>query len=205
MRASIGGDSFENALAGSKSQIQNEKKHGLEAVTWLKNKLLPISPQITHIGSGNHDFTRSNKINGHPPSEILALLLNKPFFRSFGCVMFNVRKNLYTILSQHSGKKEEKIEWVQANIYYHEHNHKLGTGLRPYTVEPNKINKTWIARPTYHLQGGSYLNWAESYASDKMYRPHENGSCIAELSGGKEEWKVTTFDDISLFKRLVLK
>ena len=202
MRAIIGGDSFENALLTSKSQVQAEVIHGMEAVKWLTDKLLPIKKQILYVGSGNHDFVRSYKINGLPPSEVLAVLLDVPFFRSFGSVMFNVRKNLYTVFAQHSGKAPERVEWVQAAIHFHEHNHKLGT-YRPITVEPNKVTKQWIARPTYHLQGGSYLLWANSYASDKMYRPFENGSVIAELSGEKENWKVTVFDDIDLFKRVV--
>ena len=205
MRVGIGGDSFENALAGSKSSPASEVRHGIEGVMWLRNKLLPIQKQLTHIGSGNHDFIRSNKINGLAPSEVLAALLNVPFFRSFGSVMFSCRKNLYIHFMQHSGKKPESIEWVQAQIFWNEHRHLLSSGGRPLTAEPNKLTKQWIVRPTFHIQGGSYLDWSNSYASDKFYRPYDTGSVITRMSGIKEKWEVNVFDDFNLFKEMVIK
>lgn len=196
----IGGDSFENAVIGSKSSVFDEKLHGIDAITYLTEKLLPIKDRILYVGSGNHDFTRSMTTNKIPPSAVLAYHLGVPFFRSFGSVFLNCRKNQYTIFTQHSGKKVENIEWVQANIHIHEHKHEHNF-KKNLVAEPNKYSKGWIVRPVFHLQGGSYLSWGNNYASDKMYRPNINGSLIAELSGNK--WNVNVFDNIDLFKRVV--
>lgn len=198
----IGGDSFENAVIGSKSSVFDEKLHGIDAITYLAEKLKPIKDRILYVGSGNHDFSRSMNTNKISPSAVLAFHLGVPFFRSFGCVFLNCRKNQYTIFTQHSGKKVENIEWVHANVFFHEHKHE-NYYKRNITAEPNKYTKGWIVRPVYHLQGGSYLSWGNNYASDKMYRPSVNGSLIAELSGIKNKWQVNVFDNIDLFKRVV--
>ena len=138
-----------------------------------------------------------------PPEQILSELLQVPFCRGYGGVMFNVRKNCYTVSTWHNTKKPDKFQWIESSLNFYEHKHLNGYERNPILI-PNKFTKKWIVRDRLEVQAGSFLTIG-GYALDRGYKPVIPGCHIVELSGIKNEWRMTVFENVNDFIRFIVK
>ena len=199
----IGGDCTESAGIHTVSSVFEEHSHGYDQVKEIRNKLKPIKDRILFVRSGNHGHQRAMRNNKMAPEEILADLLDVPYFTGFGSAIINVRKNTYVTAAWHSNKKPDKFGWMQGvDIMFHEHRH-----LQSFEREPiatvNRFTKKWMVREMLHVQAGSFLAWG-GYAADAAFRPQFTGCPIVELCGKKEQWGMTVFENTDQFKRAIL-
>lgn len=201
MRVIIGGDCTENSGTQTRSSVFDEKSHGFEQVKQIKKLLLPIRDQILFVRSGNHGVERALRVNNMPPEEILAELLDLPYFRGFGCAIINARKNTYVIGTQHSAKRPDKFDWLATDVMFHEHRHLQGF-TRDVCATVNRFAKKWTVRQSLNVQAGSFLTWG-GYAKDKMYRPLMTGCPVVELSGKKDKWGIVVYENTDQFMRAV--
>lgn len=196
----IGGDCTESAGIHTKSSVFEEKSHGYDQVKELRNKLRPIRDRILFVRSGNHGHDRAMRNNKMAPEEILADLLDVPYFRGVGSAIVNVRKNTYVTCAWHTNKRPDKFGWMQGvDIMFHEHQHLQGYDREPIATV-NRFTKKWMVREMLHVQAGSFLSWG-GYASSAGYKPQFTGTPVIELCGKKEQWGTTVYENIDQFKR----
>lgn len=199
----IGGDCTESSGLTTKSSVFDESSHGFDQVKLIKKLLLPIKDRILFVRSGNHGHERAMRNNKMAPEEVLAELMDVPYYRGFGCVIVNVRKNTYVIGTQHTAQKPDKFDWLATDIMFHEHKHLQGF-TRSICAGVNRFTKTWSVRESINVQAGSFLSWS-GYAKDKMYRPLSTGCPIVELSGKRNIWNVTVYETVDQFTRMLNK
>ncbi|MDT8900912.1 hypothetical protein [Anaeroselena agilis] len=197
----IGGDSTESANTVSRSSLYDEACHGSDQILQLREILKPLADakRILFVRSGNHGMKRAKATNGIPPEQMLAALLDVPFFRGGGIVILNARKNQYIIATWHTGKAPARFAWLQTNVNFFEHKHDVGQRTVLFAT-PNRLTKQWLVRPTINVQTSSFLGWA-GYAMDEGYAPLPNHVPVAVFSGRKEDWDVYVLDDIRLLER----
>lgn len=200
LRLIIGGDSTESASLHSASSVYEESSHGSDQLLEIRKLLLPIRDKILFVRSGNHGYERALKNGKLIPEQILAELLDVPFFHGCGTVFFNVRKNCYVIGTWHNAKKPQNMEWLHADICFYEHLHK-NNYERLVVAKPNRFSKSWVVEESFHIQSGSFLGWG-GYSADKGYRPTAAGTSIVELSGKKNYRKINVYDSIEQVLRL---
>lgn len=197
----IGGDCTESSGLSTTSSVFDEESHGFDQVKRIKHLLMPIRDRILFIRSGNHGQERAMRSNKMAPEEVLAELLDVPYFRGFGCAIVNARKNTYVIGTQHTAKKPDKFDWLETDIMFHEHRHLQGF-TRDMCAKVNRFTKKWEVRMALNIQAGSFLNWG-GYAKDKMYRPLATGCPVVELCGKVGQWGMTVYENIDQFLRAV--
>jgi predicted MPP superfamily phosphohydrolase len=196
----IGGDCTESSGIHTKSSVFDEGSHGYDQVKELRNKLRPIKDRILFVRSGNHGHERAMRDNKMAPEEILADLLDVPYFQGFGAAVVNARKNTYVISTQHNAKKPSTFGWLQGvDIMFYEHKHLNGFEREP-VASVNRFTKKWMVREMLHVQAGSFLAWG-GYASDRGYKPQFTGCPVIELCGKKEQWGTVVYENIDQFKR----
>lgn len=200
--AIIGGDGTESCGMHTKGSVFDERSHGYDQVKELRNKLRPIRDKILFVRSGNHGADRAMKNNKMAPEEILADLLDVPYFRGFGAAIVNARKNTYVIGTQHNAKKPQHFGWLHCDAIFYEHLHKQGFERVPVATV-NRFTKKWMVRDTLQIQAGSFLSWG-GYAKDKGYAPQYTGAPVLELCGIKEQWDMRVYERFEDFTRLVL-
>lgn len=199
----VGGDCTESSGIHTKSSVFEEKSHGYDQVKELRAKLRPIKDRILFVRSGNHGHERAQRNNKMAPENILADLLDVPYFEGFGSAIVNARKNTYVVATQHNAKKPNAFGWMQGvDVMFYEHKHLQGYEREPI-ASVNRFTKKWGMREMLHVQAGSFLAWG-GYAADKGYKPQFTGCPIIELSGKKEQWGTAVYENIDQFRRAVL-
>lgn len=190
----IGGDSTDNATTNSASSVFEQSEHGGDQVLTVYHLLKPIKDRILFCRSGNHGYERALKHNKLIPEQMLAELLNVPFYHGMASVFFNVNKNLYVIGTLHNAKKPTAMEWLHTDITFYEHLHKTNYE-KTHVATPNRIAKAWSMTEHYDIQSGSFLGWG-GYSADKGYRPLDCGTSIVELSGEHNKKSIRVHSDI---------
>lgn len=197
----IGGDSTDSSSLQSASSVYEETIHGSEQIIKVKELLEPIKDRILFIRSGNHGYERALKQGKVIPEQLLAYLLDKPFFHGHASAFINVNENCYTVGTWHNSKRPNAVEWIQSDITFFEHVHKRGHE-RKVVAEPNKYTKSWTVKERFDVQAGSFLGWG-GYSADKGYRPTTNGTSVVELCGISHKRRIRVYDDIETVKELV--
>ncbi len=197
----IGGDSTESSGMHTKSSVFEENKHGYDQVKEIRDKLRPIKDRILFVRSGNHGHERAMRNNKMAPEEVLADLLDVPYFKGFGAAIVNARKNSYVVTTQHNSKKPDKFQHFHSDINFFEHKHLQGFE-REMTATVNRFAKKWTIRDVLNVQSGSFLSWG-GYAMDKGYKPLATGCPVVEMSGVANKWGTLCYENIDQFKRAV--
>ena len=197
----IGGDITEHATIGGASSVFEESTHGIDQIYIARDILLPIKDRILYIRSGNHGLSRALKYSKIPPEQVLASLLEVPYFTGVTTAVINARKNCYVISSFHNNKKPNSLEWLGADIIYIEHQHQQNYERR-LTMFMNRYTKKWSVRPVYFIFAGSFLSYG-GYGAERGYRAVDNGCPVVELCGKKDFWNIYIYDSIDNFQRLV--
>lgn len=197
----IGGDITEHSTIGGASSVFEESAHGIDQIYIARDILFPIKDRILFIRSGNHGLSRALKYSKIPPEQVLASLLEIPFFSGIATAIINARKNCYVISSLHNTKKPNTLEWINSDVIFIEHLHQQNYECR-LTMDVNKFTKKWVTRPIYFVYAGSFLSWG-GYGAERGYRPVKNGCPVIELCGIKDRRNVYIYSDIDNFQRLV--
>lgn len=198
----IGGDCTESSGVHTVSSVFEECTHGYDQVKEIRNKLRPIKDRILFVRSGNHGHERAARNNNMAPEEVLADLLDVPYFEGFGSAIVNARKNTYVLSAWHNSKKPDKYGWMQGvDVMFHEHRHLQGFEREPVATV-NRFTKKWLVRDMLHVQAGSFLAWS-GYAVDRGYKPQYTGAPIVELCGIKDKWGTSVYENIDQFKRAI--
>ena len=197
----IGGDSTDGSSTTTASSLFEESIHGSEQVLTAVQLLKPIQDRILFVRSGNHGYERALKHGKMIPEQMLAYMLDKPFYHGCASAFINVRENCYVVGTWHNSKRPNAMEWLQTDITFFEHLHKTDYE-RKLVAQPNRYAKCWTLKERYDIQTGSFLGWG-GYSADKGYRPANCGTKVVELSGVHNKRGIRVFDHIDHVKELV--
>ena len=202
-RVVLGGDIFNVATRESATppfdNRSDEFEYGIELFS-------PIKDKIVAAVIGNHEA----RLQDYANIDLMAhfcFRLKIPYMGYSGVVAFRVGKykdrfrQYYPIYFHHGtgggstpGSKLNRAvklnEIVEGcDVYCIFHSHGLSASPRE-SFYPNPKTKTMNQRRKWYIVCGSYLDWVDSYAEQKMLVPEKLGSPRIRLSGIKDKHSV---------------
>lgn len=178
--AVLGGDIFEWAHKNSVGDPWEQVISPMEQVAKSARLLMPIRHKILGYRSGNHDKGRG-KLVGADLAEVLATILQVPYFKVETFIQLVVKNQLFTVVLDHGHSggslqsilrdaekfKESTCFFAHAHMSGHVHN----AQVIPRMVRNLEIGRGLIMQRTYTVIGGSYLNYTGTYAEEAKYSP----------------------------------
>lgn len=207
----LGGDSYDNAVLGSKtSAFSQAVVSPREQVLLFEELVKPIKNKIIGKIDGNHDGTRAKTFNDFSLSEHFCYRNNVTYFGDYAIFHFSIGKCAFTVFAHHrsgsSGKKlnlnklQEVGEMWRCDIILGEHTHKRHFGSEIY-IDVDTRNRKPVIREQFFVNTNSFLNWSD-YAIEKGYRPSKTGANVIELTGGHGGSRKIRVIDMETFAEL---
>jgi len=194
------GDLINNATLKSVSDTYNDKISPHEQYDGMVEYLSPIKKQILGMVTGNHE-ERTKKETGIDLTKMLAGKLGVPYLGYAGFYKIKVGDFNYSIYTTHGASgastPEGKMRAIRklsesfdADVYCAGHTHDLSL----QTDEIRRINykdKIIDRDKKYYVNTGHFLNYDNTYAEMKQYKPGKKGVAKIKLFGKRKDVHVT--------------
>lgn len=187
----LGGDIFEWAHKMSVGQPWEQVLAPMEQVTRAAKLLMPIAHKGFAYRSGNHDKGRG-KLVGADLAEVLAGMLEIPYFKVESILQFQLGTQLFTVSLDHghSGGSIQSIlrdaekykEYSPYMVHFHLSGHVHNSQIIERVVKDLEVGKGFSFKRTYTVIGGSYLDFTGSYAEEAKYTPTPQDLTFIDIS-----------------------
>lgn len=201
----LGGDSGNGAMKTSKGNVKEETLTGNQQLFAIAEDLKPVVEQdrLLAIIDGNHLAGRYKEITYSTPEEMLAHLLGRPdlYKKEMAFVYVTVGRNTYVHFIQHkSTTKVDKHAWINADVVWREHIHHY-RAIPHVVIQHDLSSKRPLVRETWEIFSGHW-QIMPSYSKTEAYRIILPGCYIMEMSGVRDDWKLTPWRDEDLFRAI---
>ncbi|MHA1250803.1 MAG: metallophosphoesterase [Candidatus Helarchaeota archaeon] len=191
------GDYINAGTKHSISDIYSETMNPMSQYETIIEYFEPIKDRLFGIHMGNHEY-RIWRESGVNLAKMMAKELNTKYL-GFGCfTKLKIKNQNYSIYSTHGSSgawtPEGKLRAVRrlgesfdADIFLYSHVHDLSV----QSEERRKINykkKIVEKKKKYYVLTGHFLNYEDSYAEMKAYKPGKKG--VAKIKFFGDRWDI---------------
>jgi predicted phosphodiesterase len=192
------GDLLDSATKHSRGpQIFEDNKNPQEQFDEVLEILMPIKNKIIGLHSGNHEMG-IYRDTGIDLSKQMASALGCPYLGYACFTKIKVGKQNYVIYSTHGASgatlPHTKIKKCldlsasfNADVFLYGHVHSLDSRLEEFR-EVSMKNKVVKIRKKIFILTGHFINYEDSYAEQKNYRPSKKGAPKIKLY--KDHWDI---------------